>query len=105
MKSSPSNNLKQAVEAILDDYTALNEGEFKGTTQKWWSFAVEPAATQILNLILDTILAKPEMQDSLAPGDSKAAAEKTASTWYWECKGKDELRAQIRDMLEGMRNG
>lgn len=55
--ASPSNNLKEQVEQILDDYTALNEGEFKGTTQKWWSFAVEPAANQVVNLILDTILA------------------------------------------------
>lgn len=56
-KPGASNNLKEQVEAILDAYTALNEGEFKGQTQKWWSFAVEPAANQVVNLILDTILA------------------------------------------------
>lgn len=90
-KSSPSNNLKERVEAILDDYTALNEGEFKGTTQKWWSFAVEPATSQVINLILDTILAKTDELDKTYRGQYKGP------------DGADVIR-DFKAMLEGLKS-
>lgn len=115
MKSTPSNKLKEQVAKKLQP---LVEAEF------WSQYAgggsdymikksikedSELAATQILNLILDTILASEEMQveQYTIVGhtyDTLNHAEELIGDGEAEWKDpRNQLRADLRTMLEGLK--
>lgn len=93
-----SNNLKEQVEEIITKHRLILSE----------AIPVDKATTQILNLILDTILAKPEMQleDSVEQYNNLHPDTRLNVSLDEFREDTDEINAklaQIRVMLEGMR--
>lgn len=85
---TPSNNLKEQVAQAIFVYV----------TKSIPTIEPEELANLTLDLILDTILASPEMQDE-TPGN----ASETGGIHY-NAVGRNGLRADLRTMLEGLKS-
>lgn len=86
-----SNNLKEQFNEFWEDYGLEN-----------WDNKDE-ATTDAINLILDTILASEAMQDDSITGMRYHSHEAFERETYGPSRNK--LRADLRAMLEGLRNG
>lgn len=95
LKQGASNNLKDGLIEILKPEDGYG---YMGTLGR------NSAATQILNLILDTILASEEMQDIEGAGEPHNEPNNATPgmKWAWAQNAKV---ADLRAMLEEMRNG
>lgn len=88
MTSTPSNNLKDEIAGIIEQ---------SSPAERDWGIV---AATQILNLILDTILASEEMQDDPAV-DLPQTAENVEA--FRAEVTRNYVKRQMRTMMEGLK--
>lgn len=94
---TPSNNLKESlIKELGAFFTAMCQSQGSDTPVSDERRDKEKATAQILNLILDTILASEEMQDEPIADDLSPIVKAA----YLASNG---TKADLRTMLEGMK--